>query len=124
MQQPEHSGTALRGVVQANVEVGDALEPQPPAKLAPHERHRAAEGSDRGIALRLLTDDAHPDLRMTQVGRGLHVRDRDEADSGISNLAGDDARDLLPQQLVELLRPFAHSNRPVAATRWRRGSLS
>ena len=113
MQQLEHAGTALCGVIQANVEVGDAPEPQPPAKLAPHERHRPAEGRDGCVAFGGLTDDAHPDLRMTQVRRGLHVRDRDKADPGIAHLPVDDLRDLLPQQHVELFGPFAHSDCPV-----------
>ena len=67
VQELEHAGAALCGVVQANVKVRDALEPEPPAKLAPHERHRPAEGGDGRIAFRGLTDDAHPDLRVTQV---------------------------------------------------------
>ena len=117
MQELEDTGAALRGVVEANVKVRDALEPEPPAKLAPHEWHRPTEGGDGCIAFRGLTDDAHPDLRVTQVGRGLHVRDRDEADPGIADLAGHDLRDLLPQQLIQLVRALTHGRTALAAGR-------
>ena len=90
VQELEDTGAALRGVVEANVKVRDAFEPEPPAKLAPHEWHRPTERGDGCIAFRGLTDDAHPDLGVTQVGRGLNVRDRDEADPGIVDVPGHD----------------------------------
>ena len=58
---------ALGGVVEVDVQVRDALDPQPLAELVPDERHRVAERLDGGVALGRLADDADPDLGVAQV---------------------------------------------------------
>ena len=107
-QQAEDAGAALGRVVELDVEIGDALDPQARAQLVAHERHRPAQGGQRGIALGRLADDAHPDLGVAKIRRGLDRRDRREPDPRIGHVAGHDRADLLPQQLVDPLGPLAH----------------
>ena len=60
------------------------------------------------VALGLLADDADPDLGVPEVRRRLDLRDRDEPDPRVGDLAGQDRPDLLPQQLVDALGPLVH----------------
>lgn len=114
-QQAQDACSALRRIVDLDMEVGDPSDPQASAKLVPHERHRPAKGRDRRITLGGLTDDAHPDLGMPQVGRGLDRGDRGKPDTRVSDVPGHDRPDLLPEQLVNPLGSLAHlSQKPPA----------
>ena len=103
----------------SNVELRDALEPEPLAELVPDERHRPPERRERCLAFRRLADDADPDLGMAQVRRRLDVGDRDEADPRVGDLAGQDRPDLLAQELVDPVGALRH--RPLRQLASRRG---
>ena len=100
----EHARPPLSGVVELDVQVGDALEPKRPAELVADERHRPAQRRDRLRPLLRLADHAHPHLRMAQVGRRLDLGDRREPDARIRDVPGNDAADLLPQVTVLALQ--------------------
>ena len=70
-----------------------------------------AECPQRLAPLLLRADERHPDRRMAEVRRDLHVRDGHEPDAGILDLAADEAADLLAQQLIEPGGPLAHGLR-------------
>ena len=108
-QQLEDPRTALGRVVQVDVQVRDAPDPEPPAQLVADERHRVAQRRDRRVALGRLADDADPDLGVAQVLRGLDDGDRGEADPRIRDLPRQDRADLLPQQFVDALCSLAHA---------------
>ena len=63
---------------------------------------------DRLGPLLRLPDDADPDLGVPKLAVGLDLRDRGEPDPRIGDLARDDAADLLPQQLIDPIRPLGH----------------
>ena len=65
---------ALERVVELEVELRDALDPQPLAELVADERHRPAQRGERRLPLLGLADDADPDLGMAQVRRRLDAR--------------------------------------------------
>ena len=92
----------------AIAKIGDPTETEPRAELATDEHHRVLEGRDRGVALPRPTDDAHPNLRMAQVGGRLDLRHGGEADPWIGNLALEHRTDLLAEQLVEAFRSLTH----------------
>ena len=98
---------ALGAVVLTDVQVGDAPEAQL-AEVAADEGHRALEGSQRRATLARVADDRRPDGRMAQVLGDLHARDRHEADARVPDLTGEDAADLLGQQVIEAPRALAH----------------
>ena len=69
------------------MEVRYPLEPQARAELAAEEHHGVLERGERFGSFVVPPDDAHPDLGMAQVGRGLDLGDGGEADPGIGHLA-------------------------------------
>ena len=73
VEQLEDARAALGGVVELDVEVGDAPDAQPPAELVPHERHRPAERGDGRVALRGWPMTLTQTLRVAQVRRRLDV---------------------------------------------------
>ena len=97
---------ALGRVVQLDVQHRDALDPQPFAQLVADERHRVGQRRDGLRPLVRLPDDAHPDLGVPQLAVRLDLRDRGEPHPRIGDLARDDAADLLPQQLIDPIRPL------------------
>ena len=104
----EDARAALGGVVEVDVEVRDALDPQALAELVPDERHGVAERGHGGIAFGRLADDADPDLGVPQVRRRLDLGDRDEPDPRIRHVPRHDRADLLPQELVDPFGSLAH----------------
>ena len=70
-EQLEDARAALGGVVELDVQVRDAPDPQPRAELVADERHRVAERREGRVALGRLADDADPDLGVAQVRRRL-----------------------------------------------------
>ena len=80
VEQLQDARAPLGRVVELDVQVGDALDAQGLAQLVPHERHRPAERGDRrGRSLGWPMTLTHT-LRVAQVGRRLHLRDRGEPD--------------------------------------------
>jgi len=104
----EDARATLGGLVEVDVEVGDALDPQAFAELVPDERHGMAERGNGRVAFGRLADDADPDLGVPQVRRRLDLRDRDEPDPRIRHVPRDDRADLLPQELVDAFCSLAH----------------
>ena len=98
----------LRGVVEVDVERRDPLDPQSLTQLVAHERHRMGQCGDGLRPLAGLADHAHPDLGVPQLPVRLDLRDRGEPHPRIGDLARDDAADLLPQQLIDPIRPLTH----------------
>jgi len=101
-------------VVELDVQVRDAPDPQARTQLVADERHRVAESSQGGLALGRLTDHTDPNLRVTQVVGRLDARDRREPDPRIRDLTTDDRPDLLPEKFVDPLGSLAHDNRMAA----------
>ena len=110
----EDARTALSGLVEVDMEVGDALDPQALAELVPDERHGVAERGYGRIAFGRLADDADPDLGVPQVRRRLDLGDRDEPDPRIRHIPRDDRADLLPQELVDPFCSLAHRRAQLA----------
>jgi len=88
VKEPEHAGPALARVVEADVELGDPLDPEPPAQLVADERHGVGERTDGRLPLRLGSDDAHPDFGVAKVRRRLDVGDRRKPDPRIRHVPG------------------------------------
>ena len=101
VEQLEHARAAFRSLVQVDVQVRDALDPQRPTQLVADERHRPLQRGDRPAALGRLADDADPHLGVAQVWRRLDLRDGREPDARIRDIPSHDRPDLLPQQLVD-----------------------
>ena len=104
VEQLEDARAAFGRVVEVDVQVRDALDPQGAAQLVANERHGPLQGHDGPLAFLRLADDADPDLGVAQVRCRLDLRDRHEADARIGDIARDDGADLLPQQLVDSVR--------------------
>jgi hypothetical protein len=113
LEEAHHPRATLGRVVEPDLQLGDPPDPQPPTELTPDEGHRVLEGRDRGNALGLTADDAHPDPGMPQVGRRLDVGDRREPDPRVPHFSRQDRPDLLPQQLIDPFRPLSHLESPV-----------
>ena len=108
VEQLEDPRAALDRIVEADRELRDPAQAQSPPELRPHERHRALQALDGGLAGLRLTDDAHPDLGMPEVRAGLDVGDRHEAHGGIGDLTRDEVADLLLEQLVDAVGALGH----------------
>src|SRR5438105_5925481 len=73
--------------VEAELELRDAAQTEPPADLAAEERRRALEGA-RGLLTRFrIAEGRVEDARDLQVRGDLHARQRDEADARVVDLA-------------------------------------
>ena len=82
-------------LVEEELQLGHASQPQPPAELAAEERRRALE-RPRGLPPRLLVAERRVvDARELQVGGDLDAGERQEADARIVHLA----RLSIPRQL-------------------------
>jgi hypothetical protein len=122
VEQLEDACSALGGVIELDMEVWDPLQPQRPAELVPHERHRPAQGRDCFRTLPRLADHAHPYLGMAQIGRRLDLRDGGEPHPGIRHLTTHDPPDLLPEKLIDAIRPLRHGTyEPPCRSAGRRG---
>ena len=104
------------------MEVRDPLEPQPGAELTADEDHRVLERRERFGSLVVAPDDAHPDLGMPKVRRGLDLGDGGEADPGIGHLALEHRPDLLAQEFVEAVGSLGHRSVGRSVGRSRRAS--
>src|SRR6266550_2764176 len=65
------------------IELGDALQPQARADLAPQERHRAVERARRALPRLLVAERGVVDASQLEIGRDLHAGDRDEAETRV-----------------------------------------
>src|SRR5919198_1794700 len=104
VEQLKHPRATLRGLVETDVKLWNALQAKARAELAAYESHRPAQRSQRLVLLGFGADYAHPHARVPQVRRRLDVGHRDEPDPWIGDLSRQDVGDLLPQQLVD---PFS-----------------
>src|SRR4051794_19144062 len=104
----EDTRPALSGVVEPDVELGDALQAQPVTELAPDEAHRFLERAKRLGALPGLSDDADPHLGMPKIGRGLDVGDGREPDPRVPDLFRQERPDLLPEEFVDAFSALRH----------------
>src|SRR5262249_35387720 len=71
------------------------------------EAARAREGRHRAGPLGLVTEDRDEDLGGSQILRGLDLGDRDEAEPRVLELALQEDRDLLFQELVDPIQSLA-----------------
>ena len=101
---------ALHRVVEPDVELGDAPDPQPPAELVADEPHRVLERAERLLPVGPAADHAHPDLRVAEVRRRLDVGDRHEPDPRVGDLLREERADLLAQELVDAIGSLASSS--------------
>ena len=101
VQQVQDPRAPLERVVELEMELRDALDPEPLAELVLDERHRPTERRQRRLPIGRLADDADEDLGMAKIRRRLDARHRREAHPRIGDLARDDHADLLPKQLVD-----------------------
>ncbi len=118
----QHARALLRGLIEPQVELRDAAD----AKLAeamPNEWHRPPKGPDGRLALVRGPDDRDPDRAVSQVGGDFDARDGHETDARILDLTGDDAADLLAEQLVDALRSLGHGGTPNAQALWARETV-
>ena len=83
VEEAKDARSALERLVELEMELRDALQPQPLAELVTDERHRPAERPKGLLATLRLTDDADEDLGMAKIGRRLDARDRRESDPWI-----------------------------------------
>src|SRR6185503_17975355 len=65
------------------IELGDALQPQARADLAPQERHRALERARRALLRLLVTERRVVDASQLEIGRDLDAGDGDEAETRV-----------------------------------------
>src|SRR5262245_59705751 len=65
------------------------------------------EGFERAVARLRVPQDADVDLRVAQVGADVHAGKGHEADPGVMDLAQQEARDLVPDQVRHPLGPGA-----------------
>ena len=105
---------ALGGVVELDVQVRDAPDPQARAQLVADERHRVAErsqGASRSAGWPMTLTQTFAWRRSAVVSTPVIVANptRGSATSRVTIAA-----DLLPQELVDSLGPLAHDNRMAA----------
>src|SRR5712691_6151302 len=90
---------ALDRLVEPELELRDAAQPQAPADLTPQEGRGAIEGPRRLLARFLIAERRVVDARELQVGRDSHAGERDEANTGIVDRA---AAEQLAQLVADL----------------------
>ena len=111
----------LGRVVEPDVELRDAPDPQPAAQLVADIAHRLLQRAQRLVAIGLAADHAHPYLGVPEVRRRLDVGDRREPDARVRDLLGEQRPDLLAQELVDALGALAHGRECLS---WRSGCVS
>ena len=117
----EDARATLGGLIEVDMKVGDALDPQALAELVPDERHGVAERRHGRISFGWLADDADPDLGVPEVRRRLDIGDRDEPDPRIRQVPRDDLADLLPEKLIDSFGSLTHDLNLLCRPRGRSG---
>src|SRR5262245_10460121 len=100
-------GRVLHGPVGTEQQFRGRAQVQVTTEPAPDEAARALEGPERRGPLLLRSQYRDVDLRVLEIGTGVHLGDRDEAQARVFELTLDEHRDFFLDQLIHPLEPLA-----------------